>query len=162
MKQRIVYALIATVIIGRLTLSGTITSNEAWDDQFGVGAPDRFVRTAIFEGTNLYVAGKFTSIGGVPATNVARWNGLKWEALGTGLGTQESLVCALAIWDGVLYAGGTFSNAATNVARNIAKWNRAEWTEVGGGTDFSVFALTVHESALFVGGQFRKAGGVAA
>src|SRR5262245_32553912 len=52
---------------------------------------------------NLYVGGDFTIAGGVPATNIAKWNGSMWSALG--LGMNGSVNALLAVGN-ELYAGG--------------------------------------------------------
>jgi hypothetical protein len=35
-------------------------------------------------GAALYAGGSFTTAGGIPAANIARWNGTTWSALGSG------------------------------------------------------------------------------
>jgi len=58
---------------------------------------------------DLIAAGDFTTAGGVPANNIARWNGSAWSRLGTGI---DSFVYALAtLPNGDLIAGGSFSTA---------------------------------------------------
>ncbi len=47
-------------------------------------------------GTDLIVAGFFTGAGGVPTTNIARWDGLNWAPLGLGIGSRGEAVSALA------------------------------------------------------------------
>ena len=68
---------------------------------------------------HLYVGGSFTAINGVPANNVAVWNGKAWKAVGGG---TDGLVNFLAIMDGVLYAGGRFGHADGNPADDLAQW----------------------------------------
>jgi len=38
-------------------------------------------------GAALYALGWFTTAGGVPATNAARWNGTNWSPVGAGVST---------------------------------------------------------------------------
>ena len=57
-------------------------------------------------GTNLYVGGECTLIGTTPHKHIARWNGVAWRAVGTGL---SSPVYALVANDTTLMAGGTFT-----------------------------------------------------
>src|SRR5207249_3458818 len=45
-------------------------------------------------GNDLYAGGDFTSAGGNPATNIAKWDGSNWSALGLGMGDS---VNALAV-----------------------------------------------------------------
>lgn len=55
---------------------------------------------------NLYVGGNFTTAGGVTVSNVAKWDGANWSALGTGV-AAPGVVFALACDKvGNLYAGG--------------------------------------------------------
>lgn len=41
----------------------------------------------VYQGT-LIVAGEFTTIGGISATGIAKWNGATWSPLGTGLSAE--------------------------------------------------------------------------
>ena len=59
-------------------------------------------------GTALYVGGGFTTAGGVPASNIAKWDGATWSALGSGTDRQ---VQAVAVVGTNLYAGGFFTTA---------------------------------------------------
>src|SRR5215510_8633263 len=48
---------------------------------------DGIVRAAVLDGAgNLYIGGDFTIVGDAVARSVAKWDGSKWSALGTGLG----------------------------------------------------------------------------
>jgi len=63
-----------------------------------------------------------------------------------------------------LYLGGRFQRANTR-ASHIVKWDGAHWTPLGEGTDAPVNALAVFDDgtgpALYAGGEFTEAGGVA-
>jgi hypothetical protein len=109
------------------------------------------------DGTNLYVGGYFTSAGGVMASNIARWNGSDWSALGTGL---NGYVHALLFKGGKLYAGGTFTNASLNVT-NLAAWDGNTWSSWGG-ADRRVREIVSRDSNIYVGGEFTSVGGVSA
>lgn len=115
-------------------------------------------------GAALYAAGGFTTAGGVPANYIAKWDGIDWSPLGSGLPRPE--LYALADFDGELYVGGLFSSAGGVSVDNIAKWDGTDWSAAGAGTNSSVYALAVFDDgsgdALYVGGQFSTAGGVAA
>src|SRR5262249_38054725 len=117
-------------------------------------------------GSNLYVAGAFTTAGADPANRIAEWNGNNWSALGSGI---NSNVYALAGSGSDLYAGGAFTIAGGVGANNISKWNGASWSALGSGMtnnffsgDARVLALAVIGSNLYAGGAFATAGGVAA
>jgi hypothetical protein len=118
-------------------------------------------------GPALYVGGSFDHAGGVPALDIAKWDGTQWSALGSGIvGSVDGLA---AFDDGsgpALYAGGEFSSAGGAPASNVAKWNGTSWSPLGSGLDGAVKTMTAFQdgsgSALFVGGQFTNAGGVTA
>src|SRR5258708_33671922 len=87
----------------------------------------------------------------------------------------KTAVAALTVFDDgtgpALYAGGKFTAAGGVVVNNIAKWDGTQWSALGSGMGDgflspSVSALTVFDdgtgAALYAGGQFATAGGVAA
>jgi len=124
-------------------------------------------------GAALYVAGRFTIAGGVAALNIAKWDGSSWSPLGSGLGTGFGDVLALAVYDdgggAALYAGGNFDMAGGVAAIGVARWDGSSWTPLGsglGGQFDNAHSMTVYDdgggAALYAGGNFVTAGGVAA
>ncbi|MBX3362444.1 MAG: hypothetical protein KF912_10010 [Phycisphaeraceae bacterium] len=125
-------------------------------------------------GPALYVGGSFTTAGGVTANQIARWNGSAWSALSgpSGVGVNNS-VRALAVHDDgsgpALFVGGFFNTAGGVTVNRIAKWNGSAWSAVsapgGVGVNGNVVGMTVFNDgsgpALFAGGTFTAAGGVA-
>jgi formylglycine-generating enzyme required for sulfatase activity len=107
---------------------------------------------------NLFAGGEFWTAGGNAATNIAKWNGSAWSALGSGMNYQ---VYALALdGSGNLFAGGTFEKAGGNAANRIAKWNGSAWSALGSGMNNFVYALAVDGAGnLYAGGEFTTAGG---
>ncbi len=107
--------------------------------------------------SELYVAGGFTNAGGVPANNIAKWNGSVWDNVTVGL---SGYVYALCVYNGELYAGGMFNLAGSLQTKKIAKWNGTSWSAVGGGVQVGnhVGALYVYNGKLIVGGQFTQVG----
>jgi len=110
-------------------------------------------------GPNLYAGGNFTTAGGVGATNIAKWDGTTWSALGPGvnrLRDYDGPVWALAVSGSNLYAGGSFWTAGDNAATNIAMWNGHAWLPLRQGINSggAVHSLTVSGSNLYVGGVF--------
>ncbi|HZM00766.1 MAG TPA: hypothetical protein VFD43_10985 [Planctomycetota bacterium] len=139
--------------------------------------PDGEVHAALVHddgsGAAVYVGGDF-AIGGVEGSNhVARWDGRAWSALG--VGTDGTVQCLAVHDDGqgtALYAGGGFDSAGGAPAGGFAVWDGADWTAPAGvdlwGVPFaqsSINALIVFDdgsgSALYAGGWFNVAGGVA-
>jgi hypothetical protein len=121
---------------------------------------------AVSATNELYAAGSFTTAGGIPATNIARWTGTNWTNLSLGLGQSfESVptVYALALSGSNLYAGGGFVLTGDSIGVNhIAKWDGTSWSALGQGTDDYIYALAVSGHDLYVGGDFTMAGGLPA
>ena len=112
-----------------------------------------------FIGDDLYVGGRFTTVGGnVPALNIASWNGSVWSALGAGLrGTPNtSPVNALASLGTDLYAFGGFTNAGGITANGLARWNGANWSSFGTLNGARTRAIS-NAGSIYVCGDFNIA-----
>ncbi|MCY2960032.1 MAG: hypothetical protein NTY35_07685 [Planctomycetota bacterium] len=111
----------------------------------------------------LYAGGVFSSAGGSPASNIARFDGSTWSALpGGGVGGD---VYALASFQGQLYVGGFFSTAGGVPATRIARFDGANWSyPTGGPYNGQVYALEVWDDgsgpSLYVGGGFIYLGAI--
>jgi hypothetical protein len=108
-------------------------------------------------GANVYVAGSFNIAGGVPALNIARWDGTTWHPLAGGL--TGGRVNALVVIGGKLYAGGDFSLADGRAASDLAVWDPAtsQWSSISSNLTYSpasIFILAAHQSDLLIGGGF--------
>ncbi len=73
---------------------------------------------AVLPDGDLVVGGLFSSAGGTPAANIARWNGLAWSAFGTGTNANVSALSFLD--DGRLAVGGDFTSAGGLAGNRIA------------------------------------------
>jgi len=163
------------------TAAGDVSANRVakWDGlswaPLGLGVNNTVrVLTDFDDGSGsgpvLYAGGFFSSAGGLSASRIAKWDGVSWSRLGSGL--SGSSVGALAVFDdgsGVgpaLYAGGLFFAAAGESVSNIAKWDGVSWSALGTGVNESIFDLTIFDDgsgsgpALYAGGTFTTAGGV--
>ena len=121
-------------------------------------------------GPALYVGGRFTSIDGVAASRIAKWNGTSWSALGsgvTGSGVSPSINTMVTFDDGTgpaLYVGGqTFVTAGGVPANRVAKWDGKNWSAVGDGfANGLVWKLAVYNDgtgdALYAFGTFTASG----
>jgi hypothetical protein len=127
----------------------------------GAGNADEVYALAVTPSGELYVGGIFSAVDGVPAHNLARWDGTAWHAVGTdstfSLGCQ---VHALALApNGDLYVGGEFETEAPVRARNLARWDGRAWHALGPGLNGLVLALACTSgNRLLVGGSFTAFG----
>jgi murein DD-endopeptidase MepM/ murein hydrolase activator NlpD len=140
-------------------------SDSNWSNGFANNGPNGDVYALAVSGTDLYVGGSFTSVGGVPATNIAKWNGTAWSSLGKGMSVfdsnrQRSRIQALTVNGTDLYVGGSFTSVGGVPAANIAKWNGRAWSALGEGVNGQVSTLAVSGTNLYAGGAFSRAGGL--
>ena len=129
-------------------------------------------------GNDLYAGGQFTTAtndGGVAiaATNMVKWDGNGWTALGSGIGGGSDpwnppAVYALAVSGSNVYAGGNFTIAGGSAANYIAKWDGNSWSTLGSGMNSGtdpyytppvVSALAISSNDLYAGGGFTIVGG---
>jgi predicted outer membrane repeat protein len=133
----------------------------------GTNGPVRAMCTLPADGAHpprLVVAGEFSEAGGVPANNIATWDGKNWSGLGEGLnGRVNAVVFVQREGTGSLYAGGSFTASGTNELNQLARWDGQSWEPLGDGVEAgSVFTLTAdpRSGALVAGGNFQSAGGI--
>lgn len=104
----------------------------------------------------VYITGRFTSVGGVAANNVAYWNGSTWNAMGAGLNGDGAIVSVAP--NGEVYVGGAFTTAGGQNCRYIAKWDGSSWKTIGtyGGLNWDVRSLSISPdgTTIYVCGIF--------
>lgn len=113
------------------------------------------------DGPRLCIAGRFTSVGGVAANNIALWDGTTWSALGAGMPGETY---ALEVFDD---GGGPAIYAGSYLLR---RWNGSTWQTVvnsiklaSGSIGYATALLAIDDErgpALVVGGQFATLDGV--
>ena len=152
--------------------------NSRWDGSFGAAgvssspAGDHYYRNSQVSdmeriGNDLYVAGAFTSAGGVPTIAIARWDGERWWPLpGISYGSIRALAAGP---HGDLYVGGDFLIIeGTDTMRTIARWDGAHWHPMGGeffyygATLGGVASIAIDGNDVYVSGAFTVAGGTPA
>src|SRR5262249_6411496 len=115
---------------------------------------------AVFDdgaGPALYAGGSFSSIGGVAANGIAKWDGQNWKPLGNGV---SNYINDMEVYDDgsgpALFVVGTFLTAGTISAPHIAKWSGQAWSSVGAGLDGPAWAVSVFndgtQNSLYIGG----------
>lgn len=73
------------------------------------------------------MAGRFTAAGNESVARLARFDGTRWTALGSGIhgwqpAADSSAVWALAWHKNALWVGGLFPTAGTKAAAGLARW----------------------------------------
>ena len=138
--------------------------DELWWDGFALPVIDGWVNAVTRFQDRIVIAGRFTQVGGTPATNLAAWDGSRWEPLGSG---PNGDVKCLAVFRGELIAGGRFQTIGGTEAFGIAQWNGMTWSSLGNGLSVplwqnpAVEGLLVHDDLLLAAGEFTHAGALA-
>jgi hypothetical protein len=120
-------------------------------------------------GNMLYAGGRFLTIGGTAAINIAEWDGTSWTAMDTGLSRTSGIsqVLHMTQWDDgngpALYVGGRFNLAGgAAVSTNIAKWDGSSWSSMGDGFNGDVQEIVVFDDGsgetLYALGNFTSSG----
>ena len=131
-----------------------------WENVGGAGSTNYGVRAIVIDFSgNVYVGGVFTTIVGISAKSIAKWDGSTWSAHGSGMNNTVSTITVIG---SDVYAGGIFTSAGGVSANGIAKWNGSTWSALGSGLVGNVYAISVSGSDVYVGGSFTSAGGVSA
>ena len=147
-----------------------------WDgktwNKLGTGMDGPVFALAFDSTDNLYIGGRFTTVGGVAARKIAKWNGTTWNALGTGwriLGTtmdKDDEIVSIAIdKSGNLYAGGEFvEDVGWYVNANyMSRWNGSTWEAFGAVEDGRIYKLGFDKNSnLYVVGGYTTIGGISA
>ncbi|MGI8907388.1 MAG: hypothetical protein ACR2IE_12960 [Candidatus Sumerlaeaceae bacterium] len=108
---------------------------------------------------SVYAGGLFTHAGETTVSNIAKWNGTEWSALGPGMNER---VYAIATDGEKVYVGGAFTAAGSTVLNRIAMWNGSVWSPLGSGMDGAVSNIAICGGNLYASGSFTTAGGISA
>ena len=163
-------SLFALLALGACAASSPLATAQAeWQPTFGglPGVNGQVYDAAVYDDGNgplLYVAGTFDSASGLEASNIARWNGSSWEALGEGILGSGIAVRALEVFDlqdgrgPGLYVAGLFVQAGGQPISNVARFDGGGWSSGGTGITGPVADLIVFDDgsgpALYAGGDF--------
>ncbi len=100
----------------------------------------------------LVAGGSFTSAGGVPASNIAVWDGANWSACGSGLNGAVDDIAITS--EGEILAGGAFTSAGGVLAGGVAVWSGSSWSAVGAGLQAYVSSVLVLPGEKFIAGGY--------
>lgn len=156
--KKSIFAVILAILF---VVPGTLFAQFSWNNVGGASATDGIVRAIAQDVStgDVYVGGDFTSIVGVSASYIARWDGTNWNAVGTG---TDGAVRAIVVSGGNVYAAGDFTNAGGSSANYVASWNGSTWSALGTGTDNGIDGLAESGGSVYAVGQFQNAGGSSA
>lgn len=114
----------------------------------------------------IYIGGVFTSVGGVTAKNIARWDGTSWSNLATGLNNAVNDIVVNS--SGIIYACGIFTDTgtATTGCLSIAYYTPGSpfssgvWAQLGVGFQSGTVlnTLDIISGKIYIGGAYTTNG----
>jgi trimeric autotransporter adhesin len=116
------------------------------------------VSELVASGTDLYAAGSFTQIGKVTSKNIARWNGISWNAVGTSANPER--IGGLAVLDGQVFV--SYDGITSNRMRFVSRIDASGTTVIGEFTSsvrFGVASIAAWNGRLYAGGAFTDVNG---
>lgn len=130
----------------------TVTS---WNPNVSGGGAS--VYTIAISGTDIYVGGFFTTIGGQARNNIAKLNNTTGNADATWDPNANSTVNTIAIGGTAVYAGGNFTTiggAGRNYIAALSSTSTGAVTSWNPNANAAVRTLVYYLGAIFVGGDF--------
>lgn len=118
------------------------------------------VSAIVFDASGvMYVGGSFSDVGGVTNTNIAKYDGTNWSAVGTAVtgGGVRSIIFSNT---GVLFIGGDFTSAGGDTNCNSVAYydsSTSDWEPLSTGLNALVLCLLWHNDYLYIGGNFTDA-----
>ncbi|MBM7842744.1 Ig-like domain-containing protein [Herpetosiphon giganteus] len=112
----------------------------------------------------VYIAGTFSSVGGVSAPKIAYWNGSTWAGL---TGEINGTIHDLEMGADGLYVAGNFRGLTNGiVSGGILRWDGAAWHGLAGGVQASivstypgkVYSLAATPTRMLMQGSFSHVG----
>jgi hypothetical protein len=161
-------------------IGGTVTgyiakwNGSGWVSIGGVDLGDAvtaLVSGDIGEGPSLYVGGQFTQVGGINTSQIARWDGSSWHALGGGLSSSYHLLELCICNDGsgpALFARVQYQ-VVSFIFYSILRWSGSSWSliaQIGADQTYNIRFDSMcgfhdaHGPVLCVGGNFSSIGNV--
>ena len=162
---------------GYFTRAGLVTVSHfaVWDTSTGVWSSpgnlmNDFVWSVLSDSNNIYCTGFRFVFGNESSVGIVKWNGNKWSTLDNTMSNSITgyYVLSLAAKGDSVYIGGYFNHAGDVNANNIVLYNKAanKWSLLGSGqnngVDGTVTSILINNDKVYVGGNFKKAGGSAA
>ena len=162
---------------GFLDIGGVAAKRIArWDGSswspLGTGIPDGTGAASVwsmelFQG-RLFVGGRFTSAGGVPAFRLASWDGQQWHGDGGVTGNDIfTTVVSMTVFEDRLYlagewhyGGSSFAVGEAVVSNCVMAYDGADYHAVGGGAGLSdrIEGMVRWNGGILAVGMFLEAG----
>jgi len=123
----------------------------------------RFTSLAVYKDT-LYAGGMLAdATSAFPVNHLYRWDGQAWEVIGGAIQTLNNGISDMLVYQDKLIVAGLFDEAQGKTASNITQYQNGQWSYIGPssteqGTNGRIRDLFVHDSRLYIAGEFSLVG----
>lgn len=132
-----------------------------WQEGARAAGPDGTVSALLpLPNGDVVAGGSFRNADGTVVDHIARWNGVAWSPVGSGMTASGSVLCLTRMPNGDLVAGGTFLVAGGVACNRIARWNDGAWAPFGSGLSGSVQSVRVLANGTLVAAGAFVIGGM--
>ena len=127
--------------------------------------PNGMALTCIEYQGKLLVGGMFQSVGGVQATSLALWDGIRWDSLpkrAFRFNDSPVQVCGFVKKGSLLYIAGNFDTIAGQPAKGLATWDGVNFNPVSIPSTLGsqgVWAMALFQNDLYITGGLFDLGG---
>jgi hypothetical protein len=150
--------------IGANNIAKWNKDSSTWDDVSGglTGGNNPFGYTLAVYNDELYVGGQFEQAGNVNTTNIARWDGTNWSAVGN---MEGGSVRKLIVYKQKLIAGGLFTGVNGLTTGHIASYDGNNWSSLGSFDNLELKStgvvrhMAVYKDVLYISGDFSTDNG---
>ena len=104
---------------------------------------------------DIYAGGGFLKADNKPIKGLAKWNGITWDSVRTGVVAVNSFL----VYNNELYISGAFDNESVY----ITKWDGATWTNLPNVTGYvtdCILDMSFYKGELYICGKWDSAGSV--
>lgn len=144
------------------------TMNKVGEGVYLTTAVTGFSQTANLYGlleyeNNIIACGEFDRVGTKTISGIMQWNGIEWEAMGSGLsGSLNSSPVMyphdMCVFETDLIVGGNFLQAGGVTVNGIARWDGVQWQNLGDGFNGTVYGVCEFNGELYASGGFTMSG----
>ncbi|MBA3648680.1 MAG: T9SS type A sorting domain-containing protein [Chitinophagales bacterium] len=147
------------VTVNHIARFDSVFEWHALGDGISQGADPNVKRIYNYNG-NLIAGGRFEKAGDSVVNNIARWDGIKWHSLSSGViipnDDYGAYVDALDTFQNELIVGGDFKQAGEIEAHSLATWSGYTWDTLARIRTVEVNVVYSANGVLYVSGDLKQ------
>jgi hypothetical protein len=111
---------------------------------------------------NVFAGGSFRTTNNLPLSRIARWNVPTNAWSGLRSGPTGNILAVGLHGTAEVWAAGLMATSTGASGYRLARWSGTQWQTLATTVDGPIYAMAISGDDIYVGGQFTRAGNVAA